>query len=86
MTPEKEKRLEELQNKFELVHKGTGKVIGHEGPGGAPIIDDDIKLWKGTEDESREYSELWREKCVEQYNHEAMESLKIITDALYGGK
>jgi hypothetical protein len=86
MTIADEKRLEELKNKWKLVYKGTGEIIGHSGPGGAPIYDDDTFIFDGTEDEAREYNDLWYKKCAEQYKHESMSLLKSITDALYGGR
>lgn len=86
MSPEKEKRLKELETKWKLVYEGTGKIIGHSGPGGAPVYDEDILMFDGTEDEGQEYSALWCEKCVEQYKHESMALLRSITDVLYSGK
>lgn len=84
MTVEEKKRLAELKSKRKLVHKGTWELIGHEGPGGTPILDVDEYEWTGTEDEELEYNALQLKDCTERSRKEFDDFRRKISKAFYG--
>lgn len=88
MTIADKKRLEELDNKWKLVYKGTGKTFEVEAwPGGVETwIDDDRYEWTGTEDEKREYNALSMEQTKERMIEASNGFKKMLATALYGGK
>ena len=88
MTKEKKERLKELETRYKLVHKGTGKTFEVETwPGGVETwTDDDRYEWTGTEDEKREYYALSREQTKEQMTGAFNGFSKMLAAALYGGE
>lgn len=83
MTDKDKKRLVELESKRKLVHKGTFEIIGYEGPGGAPILDVDEYEWTGTEEEEREYNDLYLKDCTERSRKEFDDFRRKVSKAFY---
>lgn len=83
MTDKDKKRLAKLESKRKLIHKGTFEIIGYEGPGGAPILDVDEYEWTGTEEEEREYNDLYLKDCTERSRKEFDDFRRKVSKAFY---